>query len=170
MRRSWKPRSRSWHRPPTVSRWTSSACSSPRWMPQSRVSVPDVSEFIKATLNGDAGVTSLVKNRIHAGELPQQPTMPAVNFWLVDGAAEMRGSGVDWADRDTWRTSSWANSITQALAVAREVRRVLRRAVGECAGINVHHSQLVMKTGAYEDGPQRYRVDQDFEFVYSMAA
>lgn len=128
--------------------------------------MPDISEWIKATLNSDEDLTELVKNRIHAGELPQQPTMPAVNFWMVDGLADMRASGVDWVDRDMWRTSSWADSITHALAVAREVRRVLRRAVGMCEGINVQHSMLVAKTTAYEDGPQRYRVDQDFEFVY----
>lgn len=127
----------------------------------------DIAEWIKATLQSDDGVTELIKNRIHAGELPQQPTLPAVNFWMVDGFADMRASGVDWADRDLWRTSSWAESISHALAVAREVRRALRRALGECVGIKVQHSELIAKTSAYEDGPQRYRVDQDFEFVYN---
>lgn len=127
----------------------------------------EISEWIKCRLQADDDVTALVKNRIHAGELPQQTVVPAINFWVIDGSAELRASGKDWADRDTWRTSSWANGISQALAVAGEVRRVLRRAVGTDAGINVQHSELIAKTSAYEDGPQRYRVDQDFQFVYN---
>ena len=127
----------------------------------------DVSEWIKNRLNDDADLSDLIANRVYAGELPQQPVIPAVNFWLVDGGAEMQASGRDWADIDTWRTSTWAVSVFQALLVAREVRRVLRRAVGSGEGINVQYSTLVMKTSAYEDGPQRYRIDQDFELVYN---
>lgn len=82
---------------------------------------------LAARLNGTAGLTALVANRIYPDVMPDSPVYPAVTYQKISGASA-RGSTTDPPLKSAvFQVSAWSRTRLEARAVAAQVRNALDR-------------------------------------------
>ena len=79
-----------------------------------------------ATLSGAAGVTALVSTRIFMQVVPENTALPAIAFFVVSGDRSDTLAGVGDGKRKRIQISCYANTLTQAKAVADAVETALQ--------------------------------------------
>jgi len=92
----------------------------------------------------------LVANRIYPLLLPQSPTFPAVVYLRVSGLRVQSHDGDSALQHPRFQFSCWAETYTEALAVAEQVRTALQGAT--TAGVGIYetaHDFYDAETGWY---------------------
>lgn len=128
----------------------------------------DVGEWVYSKLTNHAGTSAIVATRVYPVRLPQSATFPAATYQQVSGYAEHAMGADSGVFRATFQVTSWAESFSAARALALQVKSCLRRATGTTtpSTVTVQNTLMEMEIDAYEDGTQRYRVDQDYLISY----
>lgn len=115
-------------------------------------------------LNGFAGLTSLVSDRVRGGGvLKQEETLPAVGFTRVSAersSAMGSDNGIVFA---RFQVDSWAKSYVKVRQVAEQVRQALQRFTG---GV-ITDIFIVGEVDLYEKGTRIHHVATDFKVIYT---
>lgn len=124
-----------------------------------------VEEALAARLEGFAGLSALVADRIYPLALPQEPTPPAVVFLKVSGPRDLTQSGASGLVNPRFQVDAWAATYSSAKAVAEQVRLALigfSGTMGGASGVYVSGVNLDNERDLYEDETRLYRVSLDF--------
>lgn len=90
---------------------------------------------VYALLSGDAAVTALVADRIHAqGYAGDAPQAPYITWQLVSGVPEGYVAGRPGVDRFRVQVDAWAADAATAQAVAAAIRDALELSAS-CVGV-----------------------------------
>lgn len=128
---------------------------------------------IFAQLDGFAGLSALVGNRIFPNHLPQNVEMPAVSFFLV-GAERTSSMGVDdGIVRSLYQVDAWSGKhqddtsggYDEMRSVAEQIRLALRR-WRTTSGTIVLDTFFQNAQDLYEDIIDTHRGLLEFEIIY----
>jgi hypothetical protein len=120
----------------------------------------NVAESIHAELTGHAGTFALVGDRVHHGELPQEPTLPAISFLLSTGPTEHVMSSARAAfKRPVYRLQCWSEvSWLETQNVATQVELALDGFYGLLGGAGgVNRCVLLVNSVELDDPPTGWR-------------
>ena len=130
----------------------------------------EIDEAIKAYLKTYSGLTSLVSDRIHSDQLPQNPTLPAVVFeFISEETTDTFTQPTSELTADTFQFSSWATTRKAADAVARQIKKAFKNCsglMGGAGGVLVDAVIQISKLKDYEESTKLYRTLYEFQFWY----
>lgn len=113
---------------------------------------------IYSLLSADPGVSGLVADRIFPEVLPQEPTLPAVVYTVVDDVPvhSLQGCTAGTSNARV-QIDTYAKTYVTAQTVAEAIAAALQSYVGPDAT-----AMLLSRRDEYEDDPAEYRVSLDF--------
>lgn len=134
--------------------------------------MPDISGTIRTLTLADGTVSGLVSTRMYSDALPQNATMPAITYFVVNtDAYEHLGGIVDIA-RARIQIDCFAATRTAANALADAVRLALEKYEGTVGTQFIHEINLVSGELHGIDRPEagtdqrRYITSMDFHVHY----
>lgn len=111
-------------------------------------------------------IQSLVSRRIYYKDLPQNPTYPAITFFLVSGT---RHHDID-VGYPRYQFDSWAETYAQAVELARQIRLALQREKGTWGSYEVIQGVFLNEADVEEpDDSSLYHRASDFKIIYREA-
>ena len=105
-------------------------------------------------LTGHAGVAALVGTRIHPDYFSEDEDLPAIAYSLEDDRSMHTQQGPSALRQAIYRFDIWADTVSEVMAVVRQMRAALDGLRGSFKGIPI--------VGAFFDGAGRSR-DPDTE-------
>lgn len=122
-----------------------------------------IEQAIKNKLLARTQIVAIVNNRIYYPNLPQNPTYPAIIFFLLTG---LRYHDIDVA-YPYYQFDSWAPTYMQSIQLANEIRLTLQREKGIWDGISVIQGVFKNETDVEEpNNPNLFHRASDFEIIY----
>lgn len=122
-----------------------------------------IEQAIKIFLLKKTGITNLVGQRIYYPNLPQNPTYPAITFFLITG---LRHHDIDVA-YPYYQFDSWASTYMQSIQLANEIRLALQREKGILNNIPVLQGVFKNESDVEEpDNPNLFHRASDYKIIY----
>lgn len=114
-----------------------------------------------------AGLSALVGTRIYAVKLPQNVTYPAVTFQVISGLPRTHLMGSDDAlAAPRVQVSAWDTSLTDAIAVADQIKAALQDYTGTMGGDGGVTVQRIFieseQIDIYDPETEVHNIAQDF--------
>lgn len=125
-----------------------------------------IEKAIKDKLLERQQIKDIVGNRVIYKHLPQNPTYPAITFFLVTNP---RHHNIDVAS-PRWQFDSWALKYATVIKLANEIRLALQREKGIWNGIKVIQGVYLNEFDVEEpDNPNLHHRASDFRIIYRGA-
>lgn len=131
--------------------------------------VSDISEALFYQLTHTAGVTALVSTRVYPDLMPQNPTMPAVVYQMIDNVREERHRGQTGDARPKFQLTCWGTTALSAAAVAVQVRLAIMAMSGSVNSVTIKGVWNANETRGYEPDTQLHYVAIDFVVAHLEA-
>lgn len=126
---------------------------------------------LRALLAADAGVQALVGTapaRIHSGQLPQKPTLPAIVFYLASGPKVSALDGPTGFAQDRWSFDCWGDDEDAAAALADAVEAALDGFTGTADDTTIRGcTQDNRLQSIIEEETRDHRVTVDFMITHN---
>ncbi len=116
-------------------------------------------------IEDDAGVGAEAGDRIHALQMPQNPTLPAIVYRRISGIRFPHLGGVSGWAQGRFQIDCWAESYGAAKDTADAVRASLDGFTGTLTTIKAT-IRIDNEFDLREDGTELYRVSQDYIIGY----
>ena len=129
----------------------------------------DVREAVYTKLSGTAGVSALVGTRVYPKVMPQQPTMPALVYQMIDNNRTQVHRGQTTGAKARVQVTCWGSTTASCEAVSEQVRLAMIGAVGSVASVTIDGVVCEQETEGYEPDTQRHFIAMDF-FVWHREA
>ena len=123
-----------------------------------------IEEAIYSYLSGEAGITTIVGNRIYPMILPQDTDYPALTYFRV--------SGPEHHDKDVAfpriQISCWAEKYEEARTLAGEVKAAFQRLKGPMGdpGVAVIQGVFLNVLDLYDNETQVYHMPVDIKLIH----
>jgi hypothetical protein len=131
--------------------------------------VTELRVAVRQRLLSVAEVSALVSTRVYPTVLPQAAVLPAITYRRVDGFSDLTATTAGGYEQDRLQLDSWAQSASQAQAVAKAVRDALHGFAGDVSGVRIGIAQVIPGPELHEkdvqnsDGTRgRHGVSEDF--------
>lgn len=129
----------------------------------------DVRQAVYYRLANTSGVTALVSTRIYPKVMPQQPTMPALVYSVVDNDREQVHRGQTGGAKARVQVTCWGATESSVAAVKEQVRLALIGASGSIASVTIDGIVCEGEVEGYEPDTTRHWIALDF-FVWHREA
>lgn len=129
----------------------------------------DVRQAVYYQLANTAGVTALTATRIYPKVMPQQPTMPALVYSVVDNDRAQVHRGQTTGSRARVQVTCWGNTEASVSAVKEQVRLAMISAHGTIAGVTIEGVVVEGEVEGFESDTVRHWIALDF-FVWHREA
>jgi hypothetical protein len=124
-----------------------------------------IEELIFARLDGFAGLTALVADRVYVGILPQDVALPAVSWRRVTGD-RLRAMVADpGLVRARFQFDAWAETYLAARDVREQLRLALER-WSDAGPPAVQATFFLSEIDLYEDDTELHHLSCDYEINY----
>ena len=124
-----------------------------------------VEEQIYTRLSGLAGLAALVDDRIYPKILEQNCTLPAITYQRVS-SERISAMGVDTdIVRARFQISAWAETYTEMVAVAEQIRLALQR-YRITTGTKIDDCFMLPEVDLFEEEIRTFQRAMDFEIIY----
>ena len=135
--------------------------------------MPDIAGAIRTLTIADADVAALVSSRMYSDALPQNATLPAVTYFVVDTQPNEHLAGIADVSRARIQIDCFAATRTAANDLANKVRLALeKKHRGDNNGQFINEINLTTGERHLVDRPEsgsdkrRYITSQDFFVFY----
>ncbi|MDP9192299.1 MAG: DUF3168 domain-containing protein [Acidobacteriota bacterium] len=129
----------------------------------------DIRQAVFSQLSGTAGLSALIASRIYPKVLPQQPTMPAIVYQLIDNDREQVHRGQTTGTKARVQLTVWGNSEASVSAVKEQMRLAMIAAHGSVASVTIDGVTCEGEVEGYEPDTMRHFIALDF-FVWHREA
>lgn len=129
----------------------------------------DVRQAVFYQLANTAGVTALVGTRVYPGLLPQQPTMPALVYQLINNDRVQVHRGQTTGAKARIQVTCWGNSEASVAAVKEQVRVAMIAMAGSVASVTIDGVVCEGEVEGFEPDTIRHYIALDF-FVWHREA
>lgn len=130
----------------------------------------DVRQAVYYQLANTAGVTALTSTRIYPKVMPQQPTMPALVYSVVDNNRTQVHRGQTTGVRARVQVTCWGNTEASVSAVKEQVRLAMIGAHGSIASVTVDGVTCEGEVEGFEPETVRHWIALDFFIWHREAA
>lgn len=113
-------------------------------------------------LTGDSAVAALVSARVYNTRLPQKPTYPAVAYARISTGETMAHDGPVGYETARFQIDSYAQTFSEARALADAVRDCLNGLHATVGGVVIHAVILDNEFSDWGDLLDIWRITQDF--------
>ena len=124
----------------------------------------DVGKGVRAVLTADAGVSADAGTRVYPDALPQNATLPAIRYAVIDDRSEQHLTGIAGLANATIQIDCYALTRLAANDLGDDVRLALDRYEGTSSGVTIR--QVVGDFRRYGYEPPRGGGDVG-TYVYS---
>lgn len=124
-----------------------------------------IEEAISAHLAADAGVSSLVGNRVYPAVAPQKPEVPYIVYTRISSAREHSHDGASGLARPRFQFDCASRSYIGAMELSNAVRLALdafQGTMGGSGGVDVHAVFIEDEQDSYDDELKLYWRSLDF--------
>lgn len=130
----------------------------------------DLRQAVYSQLSGVAGVSALVASRIYPKVLPQQPTMPALVYQVIDNDRANVHRGQTTGARARVQVTCWGNTEASVSAVKDQVRLAMIAATGSIASVTIDGVSCEGEVEGFEPDTVRHWIALDFFIWHREAA
>lgn len=130
----------------------------------------DVRQAVYSQLANNAGVSALVSTRIYPLVMPQQPTMPALVYAMVDNNREQVHRGQTTGVKARVQVTCWGATEASAAAVKDAVRLAMIGAQGSVASVTIDGVVCEGEVEGFEPDTTRHWIALDFFIWHREAA
>lgn len=123
-----------------------------------------IADFV-AFLGNTSAISAVVAARIYPDQLPQNATLPALTYTVIDRVGVDDLSGSAGKARRRVQVDSWASTRKASVALSEAVRRALNGFYGQWADTTVGSVRMANEIYLFEDEAGVvgiYRVMQDY--------
>lgn len=129
----------------------------------------DIRQAVYTTLSGHAGTAALVSTRVYPKIMPQQPTMPAIVYQMIDNDRVQAHRGQTTGAKARFQVTCWGSTTASCEAVSEQARLAMIAASGSVASVTINGVTCEGEVEGYEPDTMRHYIALDF-FVWHREA
>lgn len=119
-------------------------------------------EGLRTFLLADATLAGLIGTRVYPMILPQNPTLPAVTYQVIDGTSDVTTDGPTGLANPRIQIDCWGATYGAMVPVFEAVRKRLNGYRGAAGGVTVQGIFLVRQRDLYDYDAKVYRRTADW--------
>lgn len=128
-----------------------------------------IEEALQGHLEGHAGLSALVSNRVYPMVGRQNTTLPYATYQLIDGESLARHGGQMGKANPVFQITVWASTYATAKAVAEQVKLAMIAFIGTFSGIVVDAVDISGARDMVDDETRALGVSRDFSLIHAEA-
>ena len=129
--------------------------------------MPDISATIRTMTLADGTVSGLVSTRMYSDTLPQNATLPAIRYAVVDATPNEHLSGIVGVSRARIQIDCYANTRAAANALADGVRLALEKQNHTLVGAQ-YINDIAMISGPADARDRAKAGEDEVRFISTM--
>lgn len=126
-----------------------------------------IEEALQGYLEGHAGVSALVSNRVYPSMLRQNSTLPAVTYTRISGEHDYVHRGPIGRARPRFQIDAWGSTYANVKSVAEQVKLAMMAFIGTFSGVVVQDTKARGEIDLFEPDTRIYRVSATYEVTHT---